>query len=396
MARKNSRVQIFESSSDDEEEVEEPQWMVKNTFIQFDLPEPAGIQYSKSTPAACHLSTSKDLAPLTTIPSTKEDAESIDDVTTDGVFQYDGSPSQATTERSRKKAMREDPVRRRQGKGKGGKYKQSETIHGNRWGDGYSGDYRGDYSAQQYGHDANYGEYYAAAAAAAANAVAANYYYGGTPDGYGMPQQLMPAYGDSFYPSPSRGENRRKGGKEGWQQKQVDHTKGAGKSKPGKGAAGKGTAGKGAAVAGFPATSTAKKVADENQTRGQKAPVPEAANPPEVGGAKYQCTFWIGIADSTLDLAMKILGPRGKTFKHIGNVARGTRLRLRGAGSSTNAPSEEPLHLRIISSQLVNFNIAKEKVTELLQQIYAQHEKETGEKVTINCVDSPHNPTTSR
>lgn len=363
----------------EEEQEEELPYIIKNTFLDFDVPAPSTIQYSKSTPApASSMPVVSDsiLSPNTRGSNTKEYMAEGDENNGKAVGSGGGQAA-----KDRKKALENK---------KGGKrFNNQQGLrsmnHGYR---GYAGDaeqahylpYGGEVQNPDYA-------YYAAAAqvatnAAVANAAAAEYYNVQAYNAQAYNTQAYPSYQmsmahyDGSYAQPVQQAAGTGGYKPKGQQKNKGQ-KGQGKEQQAKGVKATGTA---------------------SSTKAGKKQQPDAAEGPksadaEEGGTKYQCTFWIGIEDESLELSKKILGPRGKTFKYIGNVARGTRLRLRGRGSSPNAPNDEPLHLRIISSQLANFNIAKEKVTELLTQIYAQHEKDTGEKLAINCVEGADNPT---
>eukprot|EP00397_Hematodinium_sp_SG-2012_P030603 GEMP01032428.1.p1 GENE.GEMP01032428.1~~GEMP01032428.1.p1 ORF type:complete len:398 (+),score=137.83 GEMP01032428.1:335-1528(+) len=103
---------------------------------------------------------------------------------------------------------------------------------------------------------------------------------------------------------------------------------------------------------------------------------------------KLVCTFWVGIEDDDMfRVAKRLIGPQGKYLKRIADVARGTRLRLRGRGSSPNSPTTEPLHLRVSSPHIDSFHLAKKRVVELLARIYADYYKMTGLKILPNCVD---------
>lgn len=369
------RVTIQEDLEEEEEEFE---FRIKNTFLDFDVPAPSTIQYSKSTPApVSSMPVSLDYTvPITRGLNTKEETSEGEE----NVGKVPGSGGGQTWKAWKK------GVENKKG-GKRFNQQNRNTNHGYR---GYAGDAE---QAQytQYGNEVQNQDfaYYAAAAqvatnAAVANAQAAEYY---NAQAYNAQAYSAQAYNAQAYPTYQMPTAHY----DGSYAPPIQNAAGTSSYKPKQQQKNKGQKGQGKEqrpnAAKATGTTASTKAVNQPEAEGRKGA--EA----EEGSTKYQCTFWIGIEDESLELSKKILGARGKTFKYIGNIARGTRLRLRGRGSSPNAPGDEPLHLRIISSQLPNFTIAKEKVTELLEQIYAQHETDTGEKVVINCVDSADNPT---
>jgi len=123
--------------------------------------------------------------------------------------------------------------------------------------------------------------------------------------------------------------------------------------------------------------------------KGENCDVSEKVDDVGDNTPKFHCTFWI-IIDTEAgeqEFAKRLIGPKGKTFKTIGRMARGTRLRLRGRGSSPNTPKEEGLHLRVISRYEENFNRAKDLISELLRIHRNSHEFFADQKVEVKLED---------
>jgi len=113
---------------------------------------------------------------------------------------------------------------------------------------------------------------------------------------------------------------------------------------------------------------------------------------------RYLCTFFVGIEDGTeFAVAKRIIGPGGINMKQIAEEAAGSKIRLRGKGSlykerDCGVESEEPLQINVSVISHRAYMRAKERVSELLQDIYGEYKRKFGMTVELNISEDPKNP----
>eukprot|EP00397_Hematodinium_sp_SG-2012_P009999 GEMP01010099.1.p1 GENE.GEMP01010099.1~~GEMP01010099.1.p1 ORF type:complete len:422 (-),score=107.70 GEMP01010099.1:1898-3163(-) len=148
----------------------------------------------------------------------------------------------------------------------------------------------------------------------------------------------------------------------------------------------------------MPTTANPKKTAQKKKAKesGSKDSSEKRKRP-----VKFLCTFFVGIGESdAFPVRKKIIGPGGKNMKCIMSRCpeqAQAKIRLRGVGSGfiereTGKESEEPLQLNLSIMERQSYIRCKADITALMQKVYNEYFTTMGIRVTLQCVEHPHNP----
>jgi len=158
-----------------------------------------------------------------------------------------------------------------------------------------------------------------------------------------------------------------------------------------------------------PATTTARNTFYKNENASTMSPAPGIGAAP--GGnrweyaTKFLCRFPVAIPAEGGDFRVvrRIFGQGGENMKHIAKMTK-AKLRLRGRGSGfkegpNNEESKEPLVLCVSAEDVEGYELAKELISELFDEIHDQYRNYTGPKpqipegkLTVRVQEHPGNP----